>query len=239
MLTGIHTLSSLVALASGMLVAVKLLGSRTSLPWIVLYLASAAVTAAARFVLPVDELDASHSLDVVSLIVLPVVIIALYFSHLAAFWSAVCTFAAVLGLYVVIKDIPALIPRSLTMAPFAALVISVLAEMVVVRAYATPRTARVSPDLDRSLRRAVAIAAARQHGPATPEHLLLALTEDPDATAVMQLGDTLLPPGGRHAGVTGPAMLEVSCSTMITRRWPSSPRCCSASSTTTRSTPCG
>jgi ATP-dependent Clp protease adapter protein ClpS len=43
-----------------------------------------------------------------------------------------------------------------------------------------------SPDLDQSLRRAVAIAQERRHQFATEEHLLLALTDDPDAAVVMR-----------------------------------------------------
>ncbi|MBM3503478.1 MAG: ATP-dependent Clp protease ATP-binding subunit ClpA [Alphaproteobacteria bacterium] len=43
-----------------------------------------------------------------------------------------------------------------------------------------------SPTLEKSLRRALAHANERKHEYATLEHLLLALTEDPDATAVMK-----------------------------------------------------
>lgn len=43
-----------------------------------------------------------------------------------------------------------------------------------------------SQSLEESLSRAVALAARRSHEIATPEHLLLALTDDPDAVPVMQ-----------------------------------------------------
>jgi ATP-dependent Clp protease adapter protein ClpS len=43
-----------------------------------------------------------------------------------------------------------------------------------------------SPSLDESLRRALAIAEERRHQYATVQHLLLALTDDPDATVVMR-----------------------------------------------------
>jgi ATP-dependent Clp protease adapter protein ClpS len=43
-----------------------------------------------------------------------------------------------------------------------------------------------SQSLDQSLRRAVALAARRPQGDTTPEHLLLALTDDPEAAPVMQ-----------------------------------------------------
>jgi hypothetical protein len=48
-----------------------------------------------------------------------------------------------------------------------------------------PPTARISQNLDRSLRQAVAFAEERNQGRATPEQLLLALTSDADAAPVM------------------------------------------------------
>jgi len=47
-------------------------------------------------------------------------------------------------------------------------------------------TLAFSPGLDQSLRRAIALARLRPHEGVTPEHLLLALTDDPDAAPVMQ-----------------------------------------------------
>jgi len=43
-----------------------------------------------------------------------------------------------------------------------------------------------SQNLDQSLRRAAALAEQWRHECATPEHVLLALTDDPDAARVMQ-----------------------------------------------------
>jgi hypothetical protein len=43
-----------------------------------------------------------------------------------------------------------------------------------------------SHDLEETLHRAVAFANQRKHGYATPEHLLLALADDPDAVAVLK-----------------------------------------------------
>ena len=44
----------------------------------------------------------------------------------------------------------------------------------------------LSPRLEQSLHRALALANERRHDYATLEHLLLALTEDQDAVAVLQ-----------------------------------------------------
>ncbi len=44
----------------------------------------------------------------------------------------------------------------------------------------------LSPNLEKTLHRALAYANERRHDFATLEHLLLALTEDPDAIAVMR-----------------------------------------------------
>jgi hypothetical protein len=46
-----------------------------------------------------------------------------------------------------------------------------------------------SRDLEETLHRAVAFAKQRKHGNATPEHLLLALADDPDAVAVLKACD--------------------------------------------------
>ncbi|HZC15970.1 MAG TPA: Clp protease N-terminal domain-containing protein [Caulobacteraceae bacterium] len=48
-----------------------------------------------------------------------------------------------------------------------------------------PHGQRFSPELEETLHRAVALANQRNHKYASPEHLLLALTDDPDAAAVM------------------------------------------------------
>jgi ATP-dependent Clp protease adapter protein ClpS len=50
----------------------------------------------------------------------------------------------------------------------------------------SPPTARMSRNLDRSLRQAAAVAEEQHHDRATPEHLLLALTDDPDVAPVIQ-----------------------------------------------------
>ena len=46
----------------------------------------------------------------------------------------------------------------------------------------------LSPNLEQTLHRALAYANERRHEYATLEHLLLALTEDQDAVAVLQAG---------------------------------------------------
>ena len=54
---------------------------------------------------------------------------------------------------------------------------------------AAPSQAPFSENLNRTLRRALSIAEEHHHGVSTPEHLVLALTDDPDAAPVMQACD--------------------------------------------------
>jgi hypothetical protein len=58
-----------------------------------------------------------------------------------------------------------------------------------------------SRDLEATLHRAVAYANQRKHGDTTPEHLLLALADDPDAAAVMKACDVDI--GGLKTALAG------------------------------------
>jgi ATP-dependent Clp protease adapter protein ClpS len=169
---------------------------------------------AARFAFPIETQGPSTLLDVIPLMVVPVTIVTLYLSMLVlavGLWSAVYSVLAVLGVHIVFSTIPRLkvltptlphpsLPELAVFGAFAVLALSrwnrrmshAVSEAVAVARSAlalsgwTRRMARVSQDLDHSLARAVAVAEERHYSRATPEHLLLALTDDPDAIPVMQ-----------------------------------------------------
>ena len=66
----------------------------------------------------------------------------------------------------------------------------------------------LSRNLEQSLHRALALANERRHEYATLEHLLLALTEDQDAVAVLRAArDLLLPPAHVRRRPLVPALL--------------------------------
>jgi ATP-dependent Clp protease adapter protein ClpS len=121
----------------------------------------------------------------------PVTIIAFYLLRLAGLWGAVYSALTVLGIHLLVSIIPPLavlasiLPRP---APPELLAFGVLAVLALSRrtGRTSPPMARISQNLDRSLRQAVSFAEERNQGRATPEHLLVALTNDPDAAPVMQ-----------------------------------------------------
>ena len=56
-----HTALSLVQLVSGIVVVIALMGSRSSGPWILVYLVSAIATSVTGFLFPVDKFLPSHA----------------------------------------------------------------------------------------------------------------------------------------------------------------------------------
>jgi ATP-dependent Clp protease adapter protein ClpS len=107
---------------------------------------------------------------------------------------AILSALTVLGIHLLVSIIPALavlasmLPRPAPPELLAFGVLTVLA--VLALGHRTKRTsppmARISQNLERSLRQAVAFSEERNHSRVTPEHLLLALIDDVDAAPVMQ-----------------------------------------------------
>jgi hypothetical protein len=114
--TWFHTLLSLVALASGIIVMIELLGSRISWPWTLLYLVTAVATSVTGFGFPFTTFLPSHWVGVISLVVLAVAIVALWPFRLAGAWRWIYAVGVMLGLYFLVfvtiaqafKKIPAL-----------------------------------------------------------------------------------------------------------------------------------
>jgi ATP-dependent Clp protease adapter protein ClpS len=122
---------------------------------------------------------------------LPVTIITFYLIRLAGPRTAVLSALTLLGIHLLVNVIPqlfvlaSLLPRPDPPELLAFGVLTVMALPRRMRRTSQPM-ARISRNLDRSLRQAVALAEERNHGRVTPEHLLLALTDDTDAAPVMQ-----------------------------------------------------
>jgi hypothetical protein len=121
---------------------------------------------------------------------LPVTVVTFYLVRVVGPWGAIYLALAVLGIHLLVSIIPPLaasvqiLPRP---APPELLAFGMLAVLALSRRprRTSLRMARISENLNRSLRQAVAFAKERNQGRATPEHLLLALTNDEDAAAVM------------------------------------------------------
>ena len=115
--TLIHTLISLVAIVSGLVVVGGLM-ARTRLDgWTGLFLVTTALTSITGFGFPFTRLLPSQDIGIISLIVLVPVILARYRKHLEGIWRGVYVVGSVVVLYLnvfvlmdqLFKRIPALI----------------------------------------------------------------------------------------------------------------------------------
>jgi hypothetical protein len=97
--TLVHTVLSLVALVSGVIVVVGLLASKMHNGWTALYLATAVATSATGFGFASPSFMPSHGVGVVSLAVLLAAILARYVFHFAGAWRRIYAVGVVLGLY--------------------------------------------------------------------------------------------------------------------------------------------
>jgi hypothetical protein len=84
--TWIHVILSLVALVSGLVVVIGLIGAKKLDGWTALYLASSVATSATGFGFPFDHFLPSHWIGVISLVLLAVAILARYVLRLAGAW---------------------------------------------------------------------------------------------------------------------------------------------------------
>ena len=97
--TWVHTLLSLMALVSGLVVVIALFGSRTPNGWTAFFLATAIATSATGFGFPFDRFEASHWSGVISLVALLAAVLARYVFHLAGAARWIYAIGMVLGFY--------------------------------------------------------------------------------------------------------------------------------------------
>jgi hypothetical protein len=119
--TAIHTALSLVALISGIIVVIGLLGSKLLPIWNALFLATAAATSATGFGFPFTAFLPSHGLAVIALVVLVPTALAYYVFGLSGAWRWIYAVGVVLSLYfdvfVAIVQAFQKIPALTTLAP--------------------------------------------------------------------------------------------------------------------------
>lgn len=97
--TLIHVVLSLVGVFAGLVVVGGLMAGVRFGRWVGLFLATTVLTNVSGFGFPFVTLLPSHIVGVLSLIVLPVCIAALYWKHLAGTWRMVFVVLSVLALY--------------------------------------------------------------------------------------------------------------------------------------------
>jgi hypothetical protein len=97
--TEVHVVVSLIAIVSGVIVAVGMLSARRLPGWTALFLITTVLTSVTGFLLPSEHVLPSHVVGVISLVVLVVALLALYVFRLAGPWRWLYVGSAVLALY--------------------------------------------------------------------------------------------------------------------------------------------
>jgi len=119
--TLIHVVISVVGIFAGLVVAGGLISGKRLDGWTGLFLLTTAATSISGFGFPFVKFLPSHAVAIVSLVVLPVVIVARYAKHLAGPWRGIYVVGAVLALYlncfVLIAQLFLRLPALIALAP--------------------------------------------------------------------------------------------------------------------------
>ena len=97
--TLIHVVFSLVGIIAGLVVAGGLVAGKRLDRWAVVFLVTTVLTSATGFGFPFVKFLPSHAVGIVSLVVLPVVIVAHYVKHFAGAWRSTYAVGVVLATY--------------------------------------------------------------------------------------------------------------------------------------------
>lgn len=97
--TIIHVIISLVAIASGIVVLVGMLGAHRLPGWTALFLVTTILTSVTGFMFPINGFTPAIGTGIVSILVLGVALIALYVKHLVGSWRWIYVTAAATALY--------------------------------------------------------------------------------------------------------------------------------------------
>src|SRR5712692_3625517 len=94
-----HVVVSLIAIVTGVIVAVMMPGSKTTNGWTAIFLATTALTSITGFLFPRDQVLPAHIVGAISLLILIVATAALYGYRLARSWRWVYVVSALVALY--------------------------------------------------------------------------------------------------------------------------------------------
>lgn len=98
-LTIVHVVLSLIGILSGFVVVFGMLTEEKLDGWTALFLATTILTSVTGFFFPFHGLLPSHVLGILSLLVLPVAIVARYGRQLAGAWRRIYVITAMIALY--------------------------------------------------------------------------------------------------------------------------------------------
>src|SRR5579864_1925406 len=97
--TELHVFLSLVAILSGIVVLLAMLGGRRLDGLSVLFLAATILTSVTGFLFPSTVLAPGRILGIISLVAVTLAVLALYVRHLAGPWRSIYVIAALVALY--------------------------------------------------------------------------------------------------------------------------------------------
>jgi hypothetical protein len=95
----VHTLVSLLGIATGVAVMSKMWANRRADAWTAWFLGTTILTSASGFLLPAAKLMPSHAVGILSLAILALAGYARYAKHMDAAWRTAYVLCAVAGLY--------------------------------------------------------------------------------------------------------------------------------------------
>jgi hypothetical protein len=120
-LTLVHTVISIVAIATGLVVLGAMIAGLRLDGWTGFFLVTTALTSITGFFFPFTQLLPSHKVGIISLVILPFVIAARYWKHLVGPWRGIYVVGTVLVLYlnffVLLVQLFRRIPALLVAAP--------------------------------------------------------------------------------------------------------------------------
>jgi hypothetical protein len=97
--TLLHVIISLIGIATGLYVLWGMFSGKRLKLWTAIFLATTILTSVTGFMFPFTTLLPSHIVGIISLLVLGVAVVALYYYQLAGRWRWIYVVSAVLALY--------------------------------------------------------------------------------------------------------------------------------------------
>ncbi len=97
--TMVHVITSLIAIAAGLVVMFGLLGSKSMPGLTAIFLLFTILTSATGFLFPFEKLLPSHIIGIISLVLLAIACLALYGMKLRCAWRPVYIVTAMISLY--------------------------------------------------------------------------------------------------------------------------------------------
>ena len=97
--TLVHTVLSLIGIASGIVVLLGMLDAKRLGGWTMLFLATTVLTCVSGFFFPSDHVLPSHIVGIITLVALAAAVLAIYAYRLAGSWRWIYVIGAVVALY--------------------------------------------------------------------------------------------------------------------------------------------